>query len=972
MFKLLNCVRNLDVFLILVPMVCLFLCPIEVWAELLNGRPIRTGEWMGKEVEYLGGQIIVKIRPGADSAQTDSLFNINEVFVIHYFNERRWGLLGCDTSANVFEKIESLMTSSLIEWAEPNGVVRPASAPNDPKFQDSTQWALWDVKGTVVDADIDALEAWSLEKGDSNLIIAIVDCGFPYDTVSGWYCHGDLSDPYKYILGYNCVYANESTGCVSAEEASLLDSWPHGTQVTGIISAMTDNNRGIAGIVWFCRIFIIKAYSPSGTVWNTSVALDSAVSFGADIINLSAGHYGGPYYNLEEAVYNADTSNCLIIASGGNVYKPGLAYPAGFATHGFYDTLGHNCCNPDTCPNYPHSCGYRNVIAVTATYSSDSWVGNVSYSDSLTKITVAAPSGVYTTFPLLNQLPDSCEGYAYFGNTSSATPHVTGVAGLLQSHAIKRGARITPDSIRALIEFTADDIESPGWDTLTGFGRVNAFKALMAMEGYYPDATGYLRINTTWGDTLGDTIYVLGDVVVPASCTLTINQGAVVKFLANDGENWGVDSTKCEIIVKGRLVAKGTPTDSVHFLTASDAPSDSDWYGVKVELSGGASFNYCDFRNAYTAIYDGGSAYDSVTHCRFKNNFMHAIKTRNSNLLVDNCVIENDSIGGSDTTYYGILCDKSSPTIKNTLMKNCKYGIKATTQTKFLPTTPVIEECGFYNIGTTGIWAASSSKPTIKKCCFKGNVGLACIQVDGGNPYIEKCYMASEGDGILIGMLFENSAKGKIRRATIWDYDSCAVEIVGSTTNPDFGTSDSAGNNQFERTDNYYFVSTSSYTINAELNYWGIENSDSIGAKIYGDVDFSPFYNQCGVPVPYYPDICSDLPPDDPTISPCKIVATSEEKMPKTFAVSQNYPNPFNPQTVIKYDLPKPGHVNITIYNILGREVRALVDEEQEAGYKSVGWDGKDDLGKDVASGIYFYRIKAGDFSMTKKMVLLR
>ena len=94
--------------------------------------------------------------------------------------------------------------------------------------------------------------------------------------------------------------------------------------------------------------------------------------------------------------------------------------------------------------------------------------------------------------------------------------------------------------------------------------------------------------------------------------------------------------------------------------------------------------------------------------------------------------------------------------------------------------------------------------------------------------------------------------------------------------------------------------------------------------------------------------------------------------IPKTYQLFQNYPNPFNPQTVIKYDLPNPGHVNVTVYNILGQKVKTLMDEHQEAGHKSVNWNGKDGKGKDVASGIYFYKIKTVGFEKTKKMVLLK
>jgi hypothetical protein len=94
--------------------------------------------------------------------------------------------------------------------------------------------------------------------------------------------------------------------------------------------------------------------------------------------------------------------------------------------------------------------------------------------------------------------------------------------------------------------------------------------------------------------------------------------------------------------------------------------------------------------------------------------------------------------------------------------------------------------------------------------------------------------------------------------------------------------------------------------------------------------------------------------------------------IPKSFELFQNYPNPFNPQTQIRYDLPVSGNVRLTIYNVLGQKVKVLVDEIQDAGYKSVIWDGKDIDGRDVASGIYFYKIEAQSFEKTKKMILLK
>ncbi len=97
-----------------------------------------------------------------------------------------------------------------------------------------------------------------------------------------------------------------------------------------------------------------------------------------------------------------------------------------------------------------------------------------------------------------------------------------------------------------------------------------------------------------------------------------------------------------------------------------------------------------------------------------------------------------------------------------------------------------------------------------------------------------------------------------------------------------------------------------------------------------------------------------------------------EGAAPASFKMEQNSPNPFNPETVIKFSLPQDARVTLKVYNVLGQVVNTLVDEALPAGNHSATWDGKNEQGRDVASGVYFYRIKAGDFESIQKMTLLR
>jgi len=102
------------------------------------------------------------------------------------------------------------------------------------------------------------------------------------------------------------------------------------------------------------------------------------------------------------------------------------------------------------------------------------------------------------------------------------------------------------------------------------------------------------------------------------------------------------------------------------------------------------------------------------------------------------------------------------------------------------------------------------------------------------------------------------------------------------------------------------------------------------------------------------------------------VLGIDDELIPEVFALHQNYPNPFNPITTLRYDLPEQATVNIIIYDMLGRQVKTLLDQTQEAGFKSIIWNATNDYGKPVSAGVYLYKIQAGEFVKTKKMVLLK
>ena len=122
---------------------------------------------------------------------------------------------------------------------------------------------------------------------------------------------------------------------------------------------------------------------------------------------------------------------------------------------------------------------------------------------------------------------------------------------------------------------------------------------------------------------------------------------------------------------------------------------------------------------------------------------------------------------------------------------------------------------------------------------------------------------------------------------------------------------------------------------------------------------------------PPYPDCIEDNMGEQDTTN-CDQVSIIDETLPIICNLYNAYPNPFNPVTTLRYDLTENTHVSITIYNMLGREVKTLINQAQDAGYKSVIWDATNAYGKLVSAGVYLYQIQASEYMQTKKMVLLK
>ena len=185
-------------------------------------------------------------------------------------------------------------------------------------------------------------------------------------------------------------------------------------------------------------------------------------------------------------------------------------------------------------------------------------------------------------------------------------------------------------------------------------------------------------------------------------------------------------------------------------------------------------------------------------------------------------------------------------------------------------------------------------------------------------------------------------------------------------------TSDPAEESQPSWSNKVKTIAFHSNRESGDFDIWTIPASGGTATRLTGlseQGDFDPSFSNNGRFIAYAGFT-------EPTL--LKMTTMNEVSGPSSFKLGQNYPNPFNPVTEIPFEIPEASHVVVKIFNILGKEVRTLVDEQREAGYYHTRWDGKDQHGNRVASGVYLYRLQATSqgsgqgFSQMKKMNLLQ
>ena len=386
--------------------------------------------------EFVPGRLVVKFRTDLPLAQRRAHLAAEGLAISDHL-----ALLDVElVEAPVGQELalaKQLERNSAVLYAEPDYFVHAiATAPNDTYYA-SYQWNM---------PHIGLESAWDTTTGSSGITIAVADTGV--DST-----HPDLSS--KVVAGYDFVN----------NDSDPSDDEGHGTHVAGIAAAATNNSRGVAGVSWGSMIMPLKVLDSSGRGTHSQIAsgIQWAADNGADIINLSLGGSSSSS-TLENAVSYAYSAGCLLVAAAGNEYEDGnpTSYPAALDHVMAVGAVGHE----DEHASYSNTGHYLDVAAPggNPTGSSDSdpnhWIASTYWQGS---------------------------GYSYVMvvGTSQACPHVAGLAALVWSV----NPALTNDGVQSIIETTAVDLGSPGWDETFGWGRIDAAAAVAAAPGGTPTPT---------------------------------------------------------------------------------------------------------------------------------------------------------------------------------------------------------------------------------------------------------------------------------------------------------------------------------------------------------------------------------------------------------------------------------------------------------------------------------------------------
>ncbi|MBN1632639.1 MAG: S8 family peptidase [Ignavibacteria bacterium] len=920
--------------------------------ELINGEIIKRGH----EKMYLKGHLVIKFKEQVNILDNNlfgvySLDNILQRYDVHDVKQlhpisasasKRF--IGDEELAKIFmvkyssdidpfELASDVLSANgnLLDWAEPSFVYTPDYVPNDPLI--AGQWHI---------NKIASFQAWDVTRGDTNIVIGIVDSGSDLD-------HPDLAANIKYN------WLENPTNGIDDDANGYIDDWrgwdfyyndndpniyyqdnDHGSHVSGCASQVTDNNVHGAGIGFKSKLLISK-HTPDagGSLYYTDQGITYCYQNGAKVINCS---FGSSYYSsYSQTVVNTAWANgTVVVGSAGN------------------ENLN--------IPRYPAS--YDNVVSSAATNSSDL---KASFSNYHSSVDCAAPGDNILSTVWNNS-------YIQYSGTSMSAPVTSGTIALIRaSHPAWTPAQVVE---RLLLGVDSIYHLNPSYVGMLGTGRINAFKCVA--DKPILSLLSSMHTDSVYGNN--DKVYDIGE-VIPIAVTM--------RNIWLAGNNISIRLTTADTDIE-------IVQDSVFIGNLAFYQSFSTTYANTFRVKAKST---CPFdKDVVFKIDYSSSAYTINTANTLTIRFRSGFATHNINNL--KLSLTNDGAVGKKTQAYGNGLFIGSGTNNNIFEGGLLVG---------LSDTKVSDVCrrgaSPANVSDTD-FVALNSYSIITPGTVSNQDGTGKFNDDGAgankigvevNAFSYAFTSANDQNYILLRYGIKNTTSSALNNLYAGIYIYYSPNGISTDNMATLDTVNKLGivHNNTTPTDYLGLAMMTNHNLNFRavnvtsevLNGWTTAEkytalSTGISSPSYGPgragvvVSGGPF-NLAPNQVEYvgfavvYSGTLAGLKTNT-QYAKTKYTSTIGIKnisteIPAKYELSQNYPNPFNPNTTIKFAIPKQDLVKIKVFDVLGKEVSVLVNEQLDAGYYEVTFNAQN-----LSSGLYFYRIESSGLISTRKMLLVK
>jgi subtilisin family serine protease len=933
----------------------LLLIPLFAFGFYTNNTKVLKNN----NVLYMSHTVVVKLKNVPSSGLNKSVslssglskvmnvFNVNSVKTFLQKNNTGTGLdkiviMKYDSNDDPNFVSSQLKATGEVEWAEPKFLYHVDFTPNDPSYASQTSLV-----------NINAPAAWDSTTGDTTVVIGIVDTGvdWPHPDLAANIYHNWAEIPGNGIDDDHNGYIDDyhgwdfgglgNNGIATPDNNPIEDRPDHGTHVAGIASAVTNNGVGIASIGYKCKILPVK--TSEDDIRDLGAPLISfgfeGIVYAADnharVINCS---WGGGGFSLlgQETIDYAMSKGAVVVCAAGNDNSTETFYPA----------------------------NYNGVLSVASTTSTDA---RSSFSNYGHGIGVCAPgSGIYSTWQ-----PDT---YATESGTSMASPLAAGVCALVAS----KFPQYTADQIREQVRVNCDNIsaQNPGLTNMLGGGRINAFKSVTNINSKSSRA-----IKVTFSDEApggnnngvlepGETITVrvqFENYLSPtSSLSVTLasqnTNAAIVNGVFNQGAIGTLktfDNSTAPFTFKlSQSIPSNTSLDFL--LNFSDGTySDFQWLNVSANpnfatqsgnditltLTAKGNLGFNDYPND---LQGNGFHFQDGPNYMFEGALMLGTSStkfvdcaRNSGQQVEDAdyiAVQpfKINIPGNISNIQGstVFNDNKATTNKlgvNIHLQSYSYIDQANKNYIILrytiKNTSVLALSGFY-AGLYFDWDMIEGSGANDLTAWDNTGSFGYVHHQGSSP----------DTTIGIGLLSATNYGFYAVTNSTFGYDVASkwTALSSGLTTTSAGPTDIAN-----------ITSSGPYTIAAG-------DSIDVGFALAGDVNLDNVRTAIINARVKYNSIITGI-------------KDNNNQNPITFELNQNYPNPFNPSTVIKYSLAAAGNVTIKVYDILGNEIKTIVNENKAPGTYSVTFDAKG-----LPSGVYLYKLTAGNYTSVKKLVLLK